>query len=43
MIIHPFLVPFANDVARWGAAKGPAAMMRAGLAEVGALEAPRQR
>ncbi len=33
MIIHPFLVPFANDVARWGAAKGPAAMMRAGLAK----------
>lgn len=33
MLIHPILVPFANDVARWGAAKGPAAMMRAGMAE----------
>lgn len=33
MHIVPILVPFANDVARWGAAKGPAAMMQAGLAE----------
>ncbi len=33
MLIQPILVPFANDVARWGAANGPAAMMRAGLAE----------
>ena len=33
MNIRPILVPFANDVARWGAAKGPAAMMRAGLAD----------
>lgn len=33
MLIHPILVPFANDVARWGAANGPAAMMKAGLAE----------
>lgn len=37
MLIQPILVPFANDVARWGAAKGPAAMMQAGLAA--ALEA----
>jgi arginase len=33
MDIQPILVPFANDVARWGAAKGPAAIMQAGLAE----------
>jgi hypothetical protein len=33
MLIHPILVPFANDVARWGAAKGPAAMLQAGLPE----------
>ena len=33
MHIQPILIPFANDVARWGAAKGPAAMMQAGLAE----------
>jgi arginase len=33
MLIQPILVPFANDVARWGAANGPAAMMKAGLAE----------
>ncbi len=33
MKIHPILVPYAGDVARWGAAKGPAAMIRAGLAE----------
>lgn len=33
MLIQPILVPFANDVARWGAANGPAAMMRAGLAD----------
>ena len=32
MLILPILVPFANDVARWGAARGPAAMMKAGLA-----------
>lgn len=31
MLIQPILVPFANDVARWGAAKGPAAMLRAGM------------
>ena len=37
MLIQPILVPFANDVARWGAANGPAAMMRAGMAA--ALEA----
>jgi len=37
MLIQPILVPFANDVARWGAARGPAAMMEAGLAA--ALEA----
>ena len=33
MPIQPIPVPFANDVARWGAAKGPAAMMAAGMAE----------
>jgi arginase len=33
MKIQPILVPFANDVARWGAANGPAAMLRAGMAE----------
>lgn len=31
MLIQPILVPFANDVARWGAANGPAAMLRAGM------------
>ena len=31
MRIQPILVPFANDVARWGAARGPAAMLRAGM------------
>jgi len=41
MLIQSILVPYANDVARWGAAKGPAAMMQAGLAE--ALEAARHR
>jgi arginase len=33
MQIVPILVPYAGDVARWGAAKGPAAMMQAGLAD----------
>jgi len=33
MQITPILVPFAGDVARWGAAQGPAAIMQAGLAE----------
>jgi arginase len=33
MQVVPILVPYAGDVARWGAAKGPAAMMQAGLAE----------
>lgn len=31
MLIQPILVPFAGDVGRWGAAKGPAAMLGAGL------------
>jgi len=33
MNIHPILVPYANDIARWGAARGPAAIMQAGLAD----------
>ena len=33
MHIIPILVPYAGDVARWGAAKGPAAMMAGGLAD----------
>ncbi len=33
MQIVPVLVPYAGDVARWGAARGPAAMMQGGLAE----------
>ncbi len=33
MQIIPILVPYAGDVARWGAARGPAAMMQAGLAD----------
>ncbi len=32
MQIIPILVPYAGDVARWGAARGPAAIMQAGLA-----------
>ncbi|WP_291298061.1 arginase family protein [Elioraea sp.] len=31
MLIQPILVPFAGDVGRWGPAKGPAAMLGAGL------------
>jgi arginase len=33
MQIVPILVPYAGDVARWGAARGPAAIMQAGLAD----------
>ncbi len=33
MHIIPILVPYAGDVARWGAAKGPGAMMAGGLAD----------
>ena len=33
MQIIPILVPFAGDVARWGAARGPAAIMQGGLAD----------
>ncbi len=33
MEIVPILVPYAGDVARWGAAKGPAAIIQAGLAD----------
>jgi arginase len=33
MQIIPILVPYAGDVARWGAARGPAAIMQAGLAD----------
>jgi arginase len=33
MNIIPILVPYAGDVARWGAAQGPAAIIQAGLAE----------
>ncbi len=33
MNISLISVPYSNDVARWGAAKGPAAFMAAGLAE----------
>ncbi len=31
MLIQPILLPFAGDVGRWGAAKGPGAIMEAGL------------
>lgn len=33
MRIVPILVPYAGDVARWGAARGPAAIVEAGLAD----------
>ena len=33
MKIIPILVPYAGDVARWGAARGPAAIMQGGLAD----------
>ncbi|MCC6720024.1 MAG: arginase family protein [Acetobacteraceae bacterium] len=33
MQVRPILVPYAGDVARWGAARGPAAMMAAGMAD----------
>lgn len=33
MNIHPILVPYAGDVARWGQARGPAAMLEAGLVD----------
>jgi arginase len=33
MQVVPILVPYAGDVARWGAARGPAAMMQAGLGD----------
>ncbi|WP_158639180.1 arginase family protein [Elioraea rosea] len=32
MLIQPILLPFAGDVGRWGAAKGPGAIMEAGIA-----------
>ncbi|WP_439580795.1 arginase family protein [Elioraea sp.] len=33
MQIRPILVPYAGDVARWGQARGPAAMLEAGLVD----------
>lgn len=33
MNIRPILVPYAGDVARWGQARGPAAMLGAGLVD----------
>lgn len=54
MHILPILVPFAGDVARWGAAKGPEAIMQAGfvaalrgaghqVADAVEIEFPRER
>ena len=33
MQIVPILVPYAGDVARWGAARGPGAILQGGLAD----------
>jgi arginase len=33
MLVQPILVPYAGDVGRWGAARGPEAMLAAGLVQ----------
>jgi arginase len=33
MLVQPILVPYAGDVSRWGAARGPEAMLAAGLVQ----------